>query len=53
MMDKQINPEMEYKIQRSIVNKKLKGKIITEQNYKKIDTKLLRKYESIFGAIYR
>ncbi len=53
MTDKQFNSEMEYQIRRSIVNKMLKEKIITEQDCKKIDTKLLRKYKPIFGTLYR
>lgn len=53
MTDKQFNSELEYQIRRSIVSKMLKEKIITEQEYKKIDTKLLEKYESIFGTLYR
>ncbi len=53
MTDKQFNSELEYQIRRSIVSKMLKEKIITEQEYKKIDTKLLEKYEPIFGTLYR
>ena len=44
MTDKQFNSEMDYQIQRSIINKMLKEKIITEQDYKKINAKLLKKY---------
>lgn len=53
MTDKQFNSEIEYQIQRIIVNKMLKEKIITEQEYKQIDTNLFRKYEPIFGTLYR
>ncbi len=53
MTDEQFNSEMEYQIRRSIINKIRKEKIITEQDYKKIETKLLRKYEPVFGALYR
>ena len=52
MTDKQFNSEMDYQIQRSIVNKMLKEKIITEQDYKKINAKLLKKYGPIFGSLY-
>lgn len=53
MKDEQFNSEKEYQIRRSIINKMRKEKIITEQDFKKIDTKLLRKYEPIFGTLYR
>lgn len=53
MTKKQFNSEMEYQIRRIIINKMLKEKIITEQDYEKIDTKLLEEYEPIFGALYR
>ena len=53
MTDKQFNSEMEYQIRRSIINKMLKDKIITERDYKKINTKLHGKYEPVFGALYR
>lgn len=53
MTNKQFNSEIEYQIRRSIVDKMLKENIITGQDYKKIDTKLLRKYEPIFGTLYR
>lgn len=52
MTDKQFNSEMDYQIQRSIINKMLKEKIITEQDYKKINAKLLKKYGPIFGYLY-
>lgn len=53
MTEKQFNSEMEYQIRRMIINKMLKEKIITEQDYEKIDIKMLEKYEPIFGALYR
>lgn len=53
MTDKQFNSELEYQLRRSIINQMKNEDIITEQEYKKIDTKLLRKYEPIFGALYR
>ena len=53
MTEKQFNSELEYQIRRSIVTKMLEEKIITEQEREKIDTKLLEKYEPIFGALYR
>ena len=52
MTEKQFNSELEYQIRRSIVKKMLEEKIITEQEREKIDTKLLEKYEPIFGALY-
>lgn len=52
MTDKQFNSEMDYQIQRSIINKMLKEKIITEQDYKKINAKLYKKYGPIFGSLY-
>ena len=53
MTNEELKCEMEYQIRRNIVNKMLKEKIITEQDYKEIDTKLLRKYEPVFGSLYR
>ena len=53
MTYKQFNSELEYQLRRSIVNKMKSENIITEQEYKKIDTKLLEKYEPIFGTLYR
>lgn len=53
MTDKQFNSELEYQLLRSIINQMKNEDIITEQDYKKIDTKLLRKYEPIFGTLYR
>lgn len=53
MTEKQFNSEMEYQIRRMIINKMLKEKILTEQEYEKIDTKMLEKYDPIFGALYR
>lgn len=53
MTDKQFNSELEYQLLRSIINQMKNEDIITEQEYKKIDTKLLRKYEPIFGTLYR
>lgn len=52
MTNEELKCEMEYQIRRSIVNKMLKEKIITEQEYKKIDTRLLEKYAPIFGSLY-
>lgn len=53
MTDKQFNSELEYQLLRSIINQMKNEDIITEQDYKKIDTKLLRKYGPIFGTLYR
>lgn len=53
MTDKQFNSELEYQLLRSIINQMKNEDIITEQEYKKIDTKLLEKYEPIFGTLYR
>ncbi len=53
MTEKQFNSEMEYQIRRIIINKMLKEEILTEQEYEKIDTKLLEEYEPTFGSLYR
>lgn len=53
MTEKQFNSEMEYQIRRTIINKMLKEEILTEQEYEKIDTKLLEEYEPTFGSLYR
>ncbi len=48
MTEKQFNSEMEYQIRRIIINKMLKEKILTEQEYEKIDTKKLEKIRTHF-----
>ena len=53
MTDKQFNSELEYQLRRTIINQMKNEDIITEQEYKKIDTKLLEKYVPIFGTLYR
>ena len=53
MTDEQFNSEKEYQIRRAIIKKMLQEKIITEQDCKKIDTKLLAGYRPIFGSLYR
>ena len=52
MTDKQFNSELEYQLCRSIINQMKNENIITEQEYKKIDTKLIDKYTPIFGSLY-
>ena len=51
MTSKQFNSEKEYQIRKSIMNKMIEEKIITEQDYKKIDTILLKKHSSFFGSL--
>ena len=51
MTDEQFNAEKEYQIRMSIMRKLLKEEAITEQEYKKIDTKLLKKYQPVFGVL--
>ena len=53
MTDKQFNSELGYQLRRSIINQMKNENIITEQEYKKIDTKLIDKYAPIFGNLYR
>ena len=51
MNDKQFNSELEYQIRMSIMRKMLKDQAITEQEYKKIDESLLKKYNPILGSL--
>ena len=53
MTDEQFNAEKEYQIRMSIMRKLLKEQVITDQEYKKIDTKLLKKYQPVFGVLCR
>ena len=53
MTDEQFKSEKEYQIRISIMRKLLKEEAITEQEYKKIDTILQRRYPPIFGTLCR
>lgn len=51
MNDKQFNSELEYQIRMCIMRKMLKNQAITEQEYKKIDEGLIKKYNPILGSL--
>ena len=51
MTNEQFNSELEYQIRMSIMRKLLKEHAITEQDYSKIDIKLLKHYKPIFGTL--
>ena len=51
MTKEQFEREKNYQVSRSIVSSWLKKGIITEKEYKKIDTKLASKYRPLFGSI--
>ena len=51
MNDKQFNSELEYEIRMNIMRKMLKNQAITEQEYKKIDEGLIKRYNPILGSL--
>ena len=53
MNEKQFNSELEYQVRMNIMRKMLKEQAITEQEYKKIDAILLKKYNPILGSLNR
>lgn len=53
MTQEQFKSEKAYRATLSIAKAMLKNGLITEQEYKKIDTFLLNKYRPIFGLLSR
>ena len=51
MTKEQFEREKNYQVSRSIVSSWLKKGIITEKEYKKIDTKLVAKFRPIIGTL--
>ena len=51
MTDKQFNSELEYQIRINIMKKFLKEQIITDHEFKKIDTMLLNEYAPVFSSL--
>lgn len=51
MTKEQFEREKNYQVSRSIVSSWLKKGIITEKEYKKIDTKLVAKFQPIIGTL--
>jgi len=51
MTKEQFQREKKYQISRSVVKSMLDKGLVTEKEYKKIDTKLASKYRPLFGSI--
>ncbi len=52
MTDVQFESEKEYQVRMSLIKEMLKLSIITEKEYRKIDTIFIEKYAPIFGTLY-
>ena len=53
MTSDRFESQKQYEVRMSIMRAMLKQGLITQSEYNKIDTKFLKKYNPIFGSLYR